>query len=180
MSQESVEQPTAPLDARSPTDARTGPSFPVVGVGASAGGLESFTELLKALPAKPGLAIVYVAHLEAHHKSRLQEILSKVTSLPMREVTEGMTVEIDHVYVIPPNTNMALTDGKLGLTPRSPVPGQHMPIDHLFRSLATIQKNRAIGVILSGGGTDGTLGFQAIKSEGGITIAQDEKTAKIG
>jgi two-component system CheB/CheR fusion protein len=155
----------------------TGPPFPVVGVGASAGGLEAFTEFLQGLPANPGLAILYAAHLEPHHKSRLPEVVASVSALPVREVREGMAVEINHVYLIPPNTNMALTDGKLALTRRSPVPGQHMPIDHLFRSLAHIQKNRAIGVLLSGGGSDGTLGFQSIKAEGGITFAQDEKTA---
>ncbi len=160
-----------------PTAPPTGPPFPVVGIGASAGGLEAFTELLKNLPTDPGLAILYAAHLEPHHKSRLPEILDKITTLPVREVREGMAVEVNHVYLLPPNTNMALTDGKLALTPRSPVPGQHMPIDHLFRSLAHIQKHRAIAIILSGGGSDGTLGFQAIKAEGGITIAQDEKTA---
>jgi two-component system CheB/CheR fusion protein len=89
-----------------------------------------------------------------------------------------MAVEMNHVYLIPPNTNMALRDGRLTLTPRSPLPGQHMPVDHLFRSLAAVQKNHAIGVILSGGGTDGTLGFHAIKAEGGITFAQDERSAK--
>ena len=176
--QENPRSPEMPkVSADGPGSPPTGPPFPVVGIGASAGGLEAFTEILKSLPAEPGLAILYAAHLEPHHKSRLAEILSKVTDMPTREVVEGMAVEVNHVYFIPPNTNMALTDGKLALTPRSPVPGQHMPIDHLFRSLASIQKNRAIGVILSGGGTDGTLGFQAIKAEGGITIAQDEKTA---
>ncbi len=176
---DSTEQPEAKVspEAAPPTAPPTGPPFPVVGIGASAGGLEAFTELLKSLPADPGVAILYAAHLEPHHKSRLPEILDRITSLPVREVREGMAVEVNHVYLLPPNTNMALTDGKLALTPRSLVPGQHMPIDHLFRSLATIQKNRAIGVLLSGGGTDGTLGFHAIKAEGGITIAQDEKTA---
>jgi two-component system, chemotaxis family, CheB/CheR fusion protein len=156
---------------------RPGPPFPVVGVGASAGGLESFTELLQNLPRNPGVAILYVSHLEPHHKSHLEEILTKVTGMPVREVREGMTVEMDHVYLIPPNTNMALADGKLALTPRSPVRGQHMPIDHLFRSIAAIQRDRSIAVLLSGGGTDGTLGFQAVKAEGGITIAQDENSA---
>jgi two-component system CheB/CheR fusion protein len=164
-------------DEHAPDAPPTGPPFPVVGIGASAGGLEAFTELLENLPADSGLAVLYVPHLEPHHKSYLSEILGKVTGMPVREVTEGMTVEINHIYLIPPNTNMALTDGKLALTPRSPVPGQHMPIDHLFRSLAGIQKNRAIAVILSGGGTDGTLGFQSVKGQGGITIAQDEKSA---
>jgi two-component system CheB/CheR fusion protein len=171
------QQPEPPFDEHAAESTPIGPPFPVVGVGASAGGLESFKDLLENLPPDPGLAVVYVAHMEPHHKSHLPEILEKVTGMPVREGREGMTVEIDHVYIIPPNTNMALTDGKLSLTPRSPVRGQHMPIDYLFRSLARIQKNRAIGVILSGGGTDGTLGFQAIKAEGGITFAQDEKTA---
>ncbi|MBV9126364.1 MAG: hypothetical protein JO112_23700, partial [Planctomycetes bacterium] len=169
--------PDATEHSQPPDSPPSGPPFPVVGVGASAGGLESFTELLKNLPLQPGLALLYAAHLEPHHKSHLVEIFERVTRLEVHEVREGMTVEMNHVYLIPPNTNMALTDGKLGLTPRSPFPGQHMPIDHLFRSLAAIQKNRSIGVLLSGGGTDGTLGFQAIKAEGGITIAQDENSA---
>jgi two-component system CheB/CheR fusion protein len=169
---EPSQQPTAPPELAAP-----GLPFPVVGIGASAGGLESFTELLQSLPRNPGVALLYVPHLEPHHKSHLQEILTKVTGMPVLEVREGMTVETDHVYLIPPNTNMALTDGTLGLTARSPVRGQHMPIDHLFRSLAAIQKDRAIAILLSGGGSDGTLGFQAVKAEGGITIAQDEKTA---
>src|SRR5262245_54921699 len=100
--------------------------------------------------------------------------------MPVREAAEGMPIEINQVYILPPNTNMAITDGTLHLTERGPSRGQHMPVDHLFRSLAAIQKSRAVGVILSGGGTDGTLGFQAIKAEGGITFAQDERTARQG
>jgi two-component system CheB/CheR fusion protein len=171
------DQPQAGTQPQLPDDVPTGPPFPVVGVGSSAGGLEAFTMLLQNLPPNPGLAVLYVTHLEPHHKSHLQEILTKITSLTVCEVHEGMTVESNHIYLIPPNTNMALTDGKLSLTPRSPVRAQHMPIDHLFRSLAHIQKNRAIGVLLSGGGSDGTLGFHAIKAEGGITLAQEEKSA---
>ena len=152
--------------------------FPIVGVGASAGGLEAFTELLESLPPNPGLAILFVNHLEPHHKSHLDEVLAKVTRLPIREAVEGTAVEVNHLYLIPPNTNMALTDGTLALSPRSPARGLHMPIDHLFRSLAQVHKNRAIAVILSGGGTDGTLGFQAVKAEDGITIAQDAASAR--
>jgi two-component system CheB/CheR fusion protein len=176
-SAERPQQLDTPPEEFQPDSAAAGSPFPVVGVGASAGGLESFSELLTNLPGNPGLAILYVSHLEPHHKSHLPEILDKVTGMQVREVREGMAVEVDHLYLIPPNTNMALADGKLNLTRRSTVRGQHMPVDYLFRSLASIQKNRAIGVILSGGGTDGTLGFQAIKAEGGITLAQDEKTA---
>jgi two-component system, chemotaxis family, CheB/CheR fusion protein len=155
-----------------------GPPFPVVGVGASAGGLEALSELFGGLSPQPGLAFVIAVHLDPHHKSHLPEILSKTTLMPVHEVHEDMAVRINEVYLIPPNTNMALADGHLKLTPRSPGPGPHMPIDHLFRSLAAVQRGRAIGVVLSGGGTDGALGMQAIKSEGGITFAQDEQTAK--
>ena len=161
--------------AHNPTE---GPSFPVVGIGASAGGLEAITELLGKLSRQPGMAFLVAVHLDPHHKSHLPEILGKTTGMPVHEVRKDMAVRINEVFVIPPNTNMALADGHLMLTPRSIVPGTHMPVDHLFRSLATVQGSRAIGVVLSGGGTDGALGLQAIKSEGGITFAQDEKTAK--
>jgi two-component system CheB/CheR fusion protein len=130
------------------------------------------------LPPEPGVAFLFVLHMEPYHKSQLPEILSRVTPLPVREATEGMMVEANHVYLIPPNTFMALTDHRLTLSPRPAGRGLHMPIDHLFRSIAEIQKSRAVGVLLSGGGTDGTLGFQSIKAEGGITFAQDEKSAR--
>ena len=119
-----------------PADEQPGSPFLVVGVGASAGGLEAYTELLEALPANPGLALLLVSHLDPDHKSHLPEILGRVSKMPVREVAEGMTVEVDHVYVIPPGTSMALIDGHLTLSPRPPRPVPHMPIDHLFRSLA--------------------------------------------
>jgi two-component system CheB/CheR fusion protein len=124
------------------------------------------------------MAFLFVLHRGAGHRSLLPEIVQKVTHLRVHEVTEGIPVEANQVYIIPPGTNMALTDGRLTLTPREPPPKHNMPADYLFRSLATIQKSRAVGVILSGGGTDGSLGFQAIKAEGGITFAQNEATAK--
>jgi two-component system, chemotaxis family, CheB/CheR fusion protein len=152
--------------------------FPVVGVGASAGGLEAYTELLEALPARPNLALLLVSHLDPDHKSHLPEILSRVSKMPVREVTEGMKVQVDHVYVIPSGTTMTLADGHLTLTPRPPRAVPHMPIDHLFRSLAAIQKARSVGVILSGNGSDGVIALQAIKAVGGVTFAQDEKSAR--
>jgi PAS domain S-box-containing protein len=152
--------------------------FPVVGVGASAGGLEAFTEVVSHLAKDAGLAILFVLHLEPHHKSYLAEVLGRASPLPIKEAAaEAMPVEANHIYVIRPNTDMALIDGHLTISPRS-VSGQHMPIDHMFRSLAKIQKSAAVAVVLSGGGTDGVLGFRAIKAEGGITFAQHEKTAK--
>src|SRR4051812_42547683 len=150
--------------------------FPVVGVGASAGGLEAITNLLESLPPKPGLSLLVVLHLARDAASHLPEILSRVTPLTVRQAEHGMKVDVDSVYVIPPDKVMTILDGPLGLDARGPRP-PHMPIDYLFRSLARVQKSKAVGVILSGEGTDGTLGFVDLKAEGGITFAQDEKSA---
>jgi two-component system CheB/CheR fusion protein len=176
---DSADQPPhAPLPVPSPEQPENVHPFPIVGVGASAGGLEAITELLQALSPNPGLALLVALHLDPHQKSHMPEILANLTPMKVREVTEGMAVEVNSVYLIPPNTNMALTDGHLTLMPRLHLPGGHMPVDHLFRSLAGVLRSRGIGVVLSGGGTDGALGLQAIKAEGGITFAQDEKTAR--
>jgi two-component system CheB/CheR fusion protein len=153
-------------------------SVPVVGVGASAGGLEAFQQLLSHLPTRTGLAFVFVQHLAPRHESMLTELLSRSTKIPMHEVENGMAVAPDHIYVIPPNTNMFISGGTLHLMPRRESELQHMPIDCFLTSLAEDRKDRAIGVILSGTASDGTLGLKAIKAEGGIAFAQDEKTAK--
>src|SRR5262249_40616040 len=145
--------------------------FLVVGVGGSTGGLEAFREVLAQLPPDPGLVFLYVQHLEPHFPSLLPEALGN-PPLPVREATEGMILESDHVYVIPPNTYLAANDGKPTPAPR-PFRALNMPIDHLFYSLAESHRDRAVGVVLSGGGTDGALGLKAIKGEGGITFAQD-------
>jgi two-component system CheB/CheR fusion protein len=175
---ERPESEVLPVPETGPDDgAQPALPFCLVGIGASVGGMEAFEELLSGLPNKPGIAILFVQHLEPHHKSHLAEILGRSTSMTVVEAADGMTVEADHVYVIAPNTVMSFAEGRLRLAAR-PIRGTSMPIDHLFRSLASALKSRAIGVILSGGGTDGTLGFQSIKAEGGITFAQDEKTAK--
>jgi len=151
--------------------------FPVVGIGASAGGIEATSQLLKSLTPNPGLSFLVVLHLQPDHASCLAEILAKTTPLKVSEATSGTRVQVDHAYIIPPNCVMTIHDGSIVLE-RRPMRGPHMPIDHLFRSLAETQYRRAIGVILSGGGTDGTLGFQAIKAAGGITFAQDDKSAE--
>src|SRR5467141_1961518 len=153
-------------------------SFPVVGIGASAGGLEAFTLLLRELPPDINMALVLIQHLDPTYKSLLTELLSKTTKLPVTEVTDGMQVKPRHVYVIPPNTSMTISKGALHLTPRVEVDRKHMPIDLFLQSLSQDQKGRAIGVILSGTSMDGVQGLKAIKAEGGITIAQDEKSAK--
>jgi two-component system CheB/CheR fusion protein len=157
---------------------RTSPPAPVVCIGASAGGLEAFTQLLRALPADTGMAFVLVQHLDPRHQSMLTSLLAKATSMPIRQVEEGMRVEPDHVYVIPPNASMAIEGGVLRLIPRAESRGRHMPVDFFMRTLAADQQGRAIGVILSGTASDGALGMAAIKAEGGITFAQDQHTAK--
>ncbi len=151
---------------------------PIVGVGASAGGFEAFRELLKALPSDTGLALVLVQHLDPGHESLLAKLLSKATTMPVAEVEEGMTVEPNHVYVIPPNKTMGISNGTLHLMARGEPMAKHLPIDYFLTSLAADRGNRAIGVILSGTASDGTMGLKAIKSEGGITFAQDIKSAK--
>ena len=152
-------------------------SFSIVGVGASAGGLEAFTQLLQELPSGINMALVLVQHLDPTYKSLLTELLSRTTKLAVEEVTDGTRVKPGHVYVIPPNTVMMISKRVLYLTPRVEV-GRHTPIDQFLESLAQDQKGRAIGVILSGTSMDGIHGLRAIKDEGGITIAQDEKSAK--
>ncbi|BAC91503.1 chemotaxis protein CheB [Gloeobacter violaceus] len=152
--------------------------FAVVGIGASAGGLEAFTQLLSHLPNHTGMAFVLVQHLDPSHRSLLAELLSRTTQLPVVEVHDGMTLEADRVYVIPPNTQMTLARGALQLAPREKVQGRYMPIDAFFRSLAQERGSRAIGVVLSGSDGDGALGLEAIKAAGGITFAQCEASAQ--
>jgi two-component system CheB/CheR fusion protein len=149
-------------------------SFPIVGIGASAGGLEAFSELLKHLPVDTGMGFVLVQHLDPKHESGLTQLLARVTSMPVREVTNNLRVEANQVYVIPPNTNLAIEQSVLKLQPRPMGRTPPRSIDFFFESLAQDQRERAIGVILSGTATDGTVGLEAIKAEGGITFAQDE------
>ncbi|MDQ3563232.1 MAG: PAS domain S-box protein [Pseudomonadota bacterium] len=145
-----------------------------MGVGASAGGLEAFTLLLKHVPVNTGMGFVLVQHLDPAHESALTQILAKATGMPVREAADNLPVEPNHVYIIPPNRNMTIAQGRLKLAPRRQIAGSHRSIDVFFESLAQDQRERAIGVILSGTASDGTLGLEAIKAEGGFTLAQDE------
>ncbi len=152
-------------------------SFPIVGIGASAGGLEAVSAFLKAFPARTGMAIVIVQHLAPQHDSALAQLLSKATDMPVLEVPHATAVERDHIYVIPPDKIMTIQNGVLHLIPRARAAVPHHPIDEFLTSLARERKTAAIGVILSGSGSDGTIGLKAIKEEGGLTFAQDPKTA---
>jgi two-component system, chemotaxis family, CheB/CheR fusion protein len=150
----------------------------IVAIGASAGGVEAATELMSALDPDTGMAFVVVQHLDPKHQSILTELLAKRTSMPVEEVTDGIRVQPNHVYVIPPNASMSISDHTLRLRPREESRGIHMSVDQFMRSLAEEQGNHAIGVILSGSGSDGTLGMAEIQAQGGVTFAQDEATAK--
>lgn len=152
--------------------------FIIVAIGASAGGLEAFTELIRALPPNTGMAFVLIQHLDPTHHSILTELVSKETAMAVLEVTSGMKVEANHVYVIPPNTIMSIADRVLTLNPRDDMYATRMTVDHFMRSLAEDQGGRSVGVILSGTGTDGTLGLGEIQAQGGVTFAQDETTAR--
>jgi two-component system CheB/CheR fusion protein len=146
---------------------------PVVAVGASAGGLAATTELVRHLGPQPGVALVVVHHLDPNHPSRLAEIIATVTPLPVHTAADGQRVEADQIYVGPQNAIVGLKDGALALEARTETAGHHHPIDRLFESLAIDRTVRALGVVLTGTGSDGTAGIQAIKTNGGITFAQD-------
>jgi two-component system CheB/CheR fusion protein len=148
-------------------------SFPIVALGASAGGLAAVTHLLRRLGDKPGFAVVLIQHLDPSYASNLVELLSKVTPMSVEAVEDGAVVRVDHVYVIPPGAEMTVARGVLHLTPRSHGPSPHLPIDAFFDSLAWDRGAGAVGVVLSGTASDGSRGVQAIKAEGGITLAQE-------
>jgi len=149
----------------------------IVGVGASAGGLEAFTELLSHLPDNTGMAFVLIQHLDPSHASHLSELLSKESKMPVSEVQGETRAKANHVYVIPPRCNLGISGGVLHTPPR-PDSGRNMPIDSFLRALAADRGSHAFGVVLSGTASDGTLGLQAIKAAGGITFAQEMLTAK--
>lgn len=151
--------------------------FPIVGIGASAGGLEALQDFFDCMPMSPGAAFVIVQHLSPDYKSFMGELLARHTSIPIEIASDSVTIEMDHIYLIPPKMNMTISEGRLYL---KEIIGRHLnlPIDIFFRSLAADQENNAIGIILSGTGTDGTLGIRAIKESGGMTMVQDDQTAK--
>ncbi|MBL0098354.1 MAG: chemotaxis protein CheB [Bacteroidetes bacterium] len=151
-----------------------GSVFPVVAIGASAGGLEAVTELLRNLSSKTGMAFIYVQHLSPDHKSMLTSLLSKVTTMKVQEVVNKVEMEPDNLYIIPPDKEINVTNGHIKLSPRPDSPRINLPINILFSSLAETHKANTIGVILSGSANDGTIGMKSIKHEGGLTFAQDD------
>ena len=154
------------------------PGFLIVGIGASAGGLEAMEEFFRHTSPSSGMAFVVVSHQHAGHVSLLPSLLSKCTTMPVVEATDGMEVEAHRVYMAPGGTNLAILHGILHFMESPSQDRVPLPIDYFFRSLAEDQKQRAVGIILSGTGTDGTLGLRAIKDESGLTIAQEPSSAK--
>lgn len=152
----------------------------IVGIGASAGGLGAFEAFFSAMPANanPGMAFVLIQHLAPDHKSLLRELVSRYTTMPVLEAEDGMRVEANKVYIIPPNRDMSILHGSLQLFEPTAARGLRLPIDVFFRALAEDQHARAIGIVLSGTASDGTLGARAIKGEGGLVMAQSPDTTE--
>jgi two-component system CheB/CheR fusion protein len=148
-----------------------------VGIGASAGGLEALVELLGALP-PTGMAFIVVQHLDPTHESLLPEILAKKTPMAVSPATAGAAVKPDHVYVIPPDALLTVHEGFIELKRRTSAPERPFPVDLLFSSLAVAYEESAIGVVLSGGDADGSLGLREIKHAGGFTFAQQPESAR--
>lgn len=154
--------------------------FLVVGIGASAGGLEALQELLNHMPDEMGMAFVIITHQHPGHTSALPELLSQCTTMPVLQAMDGTKVEPDHVYVSPPGQPVAIKDGALYLVDAPSEERPRLPIDQFFRSLATDQQDRALCIVLSGTGSDGTLGLKAIKGESGTALVQSLETARYG
>jgi len=153
-------------------------SFPIVGIGASAGGLEALEQFFQNVPKKCGIAFVVIQHLDPNHVGIMPELLQRTTEMKVVQVTDHLQIEPNHVYVIPPNKSMSILNGYLHLFEPVELRGLRLPIDYFFRSLAEDQHEKSIGVILSGMGSDGSLGLKAIKEKNGIVLVQDPLTAK--
>ena len=166
---------STPMDVSVPN---TEVPFPIVGIGASAGGLEAFEQFFTHTPPDTGMAFVLIQHLDPKHKSILSELVQRYTRMTVHEVEDGMVVEPNTVYVIPPNRNMAILHGNLHLLEPSEIPGVRTPIDFFFRSLAEDRKEDAICIVLSGTGTEGAMGLRAVKGEGGMVMVQEPESAK--
>src|SRR5712671_2482220 len=179
--------PQKPGAARSPPARRSSPrrrsplghdSFPVVGLGASAGGLDASRRLLTALPPRTGMAFVLIQHLDPTHASMMVDLLAGHTPMTVQQAADGMPLERDHVYLIPPGTYLSIRGSALRLSEPQERHGARLPFDFFLRSLAEELGNRAICVILSGTGGDGSLGLKAVKEKGGLVIVQDPNDAE--
>lgn len=155
-------------------------NFPVVGIGGSAGGLQALLTLFANTPADPGMAFVVILHLSPDHESVAAEILQRSCAMPVSQVTTSVPIEINHVYVIAPRADLMMNDGHLEMAPKARAIGPAVAVDVFFRTLAQVHRNHAFAIILSGTGSDGSVGLARIKAEGGVTLAQVPEEAEHG
>lgn len=167
----------SPTDARAPNDSKESPSY-IVAIGGSAGGLEAFERFFAGIPPDTGMAFVVIQHLDPTHKALMPELLQRSTAMPVRQVEDGVTVEPNRIYVIPPNTDLSISKGRLHLSEPSEARGHRLPIDSFFQSLASDVGDKSIAVIVSGMGTDGTLGLKAVKEVSGVVLVESPDSAK--
>ena len=152
--------------------------FPIVGIGASAGGLEALEQFFKNMPVNNGMAFVVIQHLDPNHVGIMPELLQRITGMKVVQASDKLKVKPNCVYVIPPNKSMSILNGSLFLFDPIESRGLRLPVDIFFRSLALDRHEKAIGIILSGMGSDGSLGVKAIKEKNGIVMVQDPSSAK--
>lgn len=168
-----------PTAERASDAAAASAAFPIVGIGASAGGIVALEQFFAHMPPDSGMAFVVILHLNPMHESMAATVLQSYTSMPVTQVTETVVVEPDHVYVIPPARQISLVDGCLQLDIPADEHARYTPINQFFRTLAAIHRDRAAAIVLSGMGADGALGVQQVKEHGGITLAQDPEEAEL-
>jgi len=164
-----------PIEAKKPISKL----FPIVGIGASAGGLEALEQFFLNMPKDSGMAFVVVQHLDPTHVGIMPELLQRTTPMKVIQVTDNLVVKPNHVYVLPPNKSMAILNGRLHLFEPTELRGLRLPIDIFFRSLADDRQEKSIGIILSGMGSDGSLGLKAIKEKNGIILVQGPRTQNL-
>ena len=152
--------------------------FPVVGIGASAGGLQALLHFFEGMPEDNGMAFVVILHLSPKHPSYATDVLQRATRMPVQAVVKTMRIEKNHVYVIPPSKQLSMNDGCLCIANLERPIGKHVAIDLFFRTLADVHKERSVGIILSGTGADGTVGLARVKEQGGVTFAQRPEDAE--
>ena len=174
----SDKSPDNPSEIKSAENTNYSKIVPVVGIGASAGGLGAFKIFFEKMPADTGMAFVLVPHLDPEHKSLMVEIIARYTSMPVLQVEDRTSIKPDHIYIVQPNYNIAVEKDELVPSEIPREKGINLPVDIFFRSLAVALKERAIGIILSGTMRDGAMGLKDIKEHGGLVIAQSPETAQ--
>jgi two-component system CheB/CheR fusion protein len=174
-----AEQPeVVPKKAATDKKSKKDKTFPIIGLGGSAGSFSSFEKFFTNMPADSGMAFVIIMHLHPDHKGQLTDLIKRFTAMPVIEATDGLQVQQDHIYIIPPNKDMGIHNRKLLLLSPSRPNGFSQPIDYFLQSLADDQWNRAVGIIFSGMGSDGETGVRMIKEKLGMAVVQDPETAQ--